>query len=155
MSKTHSDRPRVPSPLFKVFIKEAKAAFGFLIKDYHCFLVSTNIHPLECSLWYRNSTTGVQIEYEVGVLPTVFICKLKTRGSEVVWKETYPLRYLIGERCPNEKLEVFDPLTINPKVFRAVLSYYGRLLQQCGSDVLEGNFSIFPLLKRHSRRPLK
>ena len=138
-------KKRLTDP-FGSFTKSTREAFKFLLKPSYGFKEDqTIVHPPECDIRYRNATTGVTISYEWGGTPSVVLTKLD-RGARSVWDgEQVGLRFLVMERCPSV-INRFQPEYGNDP--DELLREYARILEQCGQDILSGNFKDFALLKK-------
>ena len=141
---------------FAVFKRSTDAAFGFL-HDYDFEKVSTSIHPPECEIKYQNDTTGVAITYEWGGVVWVHLSRLTRNGAEAVKEERYALDLLMLECLPNldiNRLQPSEDETPDAYVER-VLGEYATILKECGEAILNGDFRVFPKLKKHAAEVLR
>ena len=151
LGKKLSDDP------FAFFKKKAKDAFHFLRTDYDFKLVSTSVYPPECSIKYRNRTTGVNVTYEWKSALWVELVRFRQAGSQVVEAERYGLSLLMETRRPNRKHDQSNgpDREWSNQFLESLLSEYANFLSEYGRDVLTGDFSVFPVLKKlaaHYRR---
>jgi hypothetical protein len=131
---------------FGSFKQSTSEAFKFLMNPGYGFTEDeTIVHPPECNIRYRNATTGVTVSYEWGGSPSVVLTKLDRRGRSVWDGEQIGLKFLVMERCPTV-VNRFEPEYGNDP--DELLIEYARILEECGQDILGGNFKDFPKLKR-------
>lgn len=136
------------------FENDVAHAFAFLLAEYGMRRTAFNVHAIECSVAYGNDTTAVCVKYEVGARPWVELARLERINDRVVKRERYDLQYLLDERgttehqrSPNQQ---FDDgrLAMN-------LADLAGLLRTFASDVLSGDFSIFPRLRERAEENLR
>jgi hypothetical protein len=145
------------SDSFAFFKKAAEDAFRFLITDYDFKLVSTTVYPPECSIKYRNKTAGVNITYEWKSALWVELIRLRQEDSEVIEAERYGLSLLMETRRPdrNSNQARATGQEWSNEFLENLLREYANFLREYGSDVLTGDFTVFPVLKKlaaHYRR---
>ena len=131
---------------FAQFKQSTREAFAFLmLPDFGFTEDEVLTHPPECSIRYRNVPTGVTVSYEWGGLPSVVLTKLDRQGESPWNGERVGLKFLVMERCPYA-IDRFEH--VNEADLTELLQDYARLLQECGRDVLTGDFKVFPKLKQ-------
>jgi hypothetical protein len=138
---------------FQKFIEAVLEAFQFLIEDFAFELESIGDHAPECTVRFRNKTTGVEVTYDVPELPCVSVAQLNAKKS--AWGKQYGLIYLIEERCPSQNLIGFQAETLTLAQFKPILRHYAQVLKECGSDILKGDFSIFPKLEKRAQKRIR
>ena len=153
--KTNRSSART-SDLFAFFQQTTSDAFSFLGSDFGFKLISTSVHLPECAINYQNEKTGVTVCYEWESEIWVALSRLSRDEAEVFEVETYGLDVLIEERCPDHKVnkDLAEGNWTNDNLERIVREY-ASTLRQCGSDVLLGDFEIFPRLKQLTERRTK
>jgi hypothetical protein len=152
-------KERTPKPDHFVFFKQAVVAvFEALTRDYDFEHVSATVQMPECVVKYRNTTTGVNVTYELKSSISVDLIQLeRTSSGEVVEDRTYDLLLLMEIRQPDLDRKQFygaDKEWTNDYI-ETVLLKYVTFLKNHARDVLTGDFSIFPELKKlsaHYRR---
>lgn len=149
MPKHRKATDHTEAPLFKAWINASLAELQFLIDEYGFRLESTKATALECSIRFVNDTTGVNPAFEIGTMPTIYLSKLLP-GEPRKWGETYAIDYLIIVRCPDRQLGV-DPIGLSTGDLGSILKHYAMVLRDHARDILRGDFTCFPALKRVSR----
>lgn len=150
--KAKSQKGTKPKDPF-AFFKEATAeGFGFLTSDFDFELVSVIVRLPECAIKYQNETTGVIITYEWESIIWIDLARL-VRGPEGVSdSERYSLDSLILERCPTRNTSRHYSSTVdwsNDHIERT-LRAYANDLKECGREILQGDFGIFPALEQRT-----
>lgn len=131
---------------FGSFKQSTRETFKFLMKPSYDFTEDeTIVHPPECNIRYRNATTGVTVSYEWGGRPSVVLTKLDRRGKSVWDGEQVGLKFLVMERCPSVANRFQPEYDVDPD---ELLREYARILEECGQDILSGNFEDLPKLKK-------
>ena len=130
------------------FFKEASAvAFKFLAENYGFEERSTTVHPPECAIKYENRTTGVIVTYEFDGVVWVDLRRIENN-------ERYSLDVLLLACQPEQTIDEFyasDGESRNQYVSR-VLHRYADILNDCGRDILVGDFHLFPKLRMLSEQ---
>ena len=141
------------SDLFAFFQQTILDAFRYLGSDFAFELISTSVHLPECAIIYQNDKTGVTVSYEWESEVWVALSRLDRYEGEVVDVERYGLEVLIEERCPDCKVNknLAEGNWTNDNLERIVREY-ASTLRQCGSEVLLGDFEVFPRLKLLTER---
>ena len=128
-------------------------AFAYLLESFGFRYLSTNTHTPECWSTFHNETTAVTVHYEVGSEPWVELAELKREGNRVVERNRVALHFLVEERAPQE-VSLRGPGD-DDEGTRRVIYEKARQLQQYGSDILRGDFHVFPRLKEHAAENLR
>lgn len=135
------------------FFKQATAeAFKFLTTDFGFEYFATVEHPPDCVIKYRNKTTGISIRCEWKSMVCVSLVKLAQERAEVVEDRRYDLMLLMEIRRPEiDAHRFYGPYKewTNDHIEK-LLREYARFLTEDARDVLTGDFSIFPELKKLS-----
>jgi hypothetical protein len=128
-------------------------AFAYLVENFGFRYLSTSMHAPECWSTFHNETTSVTIHYEIGSQPWVEIAKLKREGDRIVEQNRAALEFLIQERAPGEVL--LTTSGHDEEGTRRVIYAKARQLREYGSDVLRGDFRVFPRLKELAEENLR
>jgi hypothetical protein len=119
--------------------------------------VATIEHIPEGIVKYQNETTGINVRYEWESLVSISLVKLEPTGSEITEGKRYDLLLLMEIREPAIDANKFsggDKEWTNAYIEER-LHEYTSFLKEGARDVLTGDFSIFPELKKlsaHYRR---
>jgi hypothetical protein len=154
---TRTKRRKSPTDPFAVFKQSTAAAFSFLVDDLGFKEVATRTHPPECEIKYQNNTTGVTVTYEWGGALWVDLTRLARKRDEVVEAEKYSLDVLMMECLPNRDINQFRRLDVEApdQHVNRVLLEYAQILKDCGADILNGDFQLFPKLRKHAEDVLR
>ena len=122
----------------KRFEQQVLATFGFLGSDYGFAHTSSLVAGgMQWQIKLRNDTTGVEVSFETGTGPWVMLSR---DGEE------YGLGYLVEERTGAavvaRRIDNIDDPALQP-----ALSRLAEQLQTYATDILRGDFSIFPKLR--------
>ncbi len=149
--KTRAKQRRTLKDPFAVFKHSTAEAFSFL-DSFDFETVSTTVQPPECEIKYRNYTTGVTITYEWGGVVWVDLSRLSRKGDETVEAERYGLDLLMLECLPDRDTDYLHPSRDEPpdQYAERVLREYAQILKDCAGDILNGDFRVFPKLKKHA-----
>ena len=132
----------------EAFRRECRAAFGFLVNE-HGFSErelprGSSVNAIQVQ--YQNVSTFVSIEgVSWGQGIDVRIGRLEPEPWEIY--RSYALEWLIGIRCPERSLIGADGFRLRSSQTHQ-LRHYAEALQECGRDVLAGDFSILPELHK-------
>lgn len=146
-------RPKISDDPFKAFKDAVSEAFSFLVANFEFQHISTNMNPPECEIKYRNKTTGVNIYYEWGGIPSVVLTRLKYTARGNTEADFVGLKFLAQERCAKKVFRTdyrFGEYTVED--IKEILYEYANLLEACGQDILKGDFQVFPQLKRLAQK---
>src|SRR5262245_14706576 len=139
---------------FSTFKTQVSEAFTFLIADFGFKLVKINVILPECEIAYWNETTSVTIIYEWQSVLSVDVGRLKHSPEGIKESESYSLGSLLLERCPDRNTSAYycAQEDWSDNHIKWILHSYASDLKSCGEDILAGNFSIFPALKRQTAK---
>ena len=133
------------------FFKQATAeTFKFLTTDFGFEYFAAVEHPPECVIKYRNETTGISVAYEWNSSVAVDLVKLERTPAEVFEGKGYDLLLLMEIRGPEIDRKEFYRVNkewTNDYIEKLLCEYASFLSEQAG-DVLTGDFSVFPELKK-------
>ncbi len=150
---SETESPRYSEhPTFQLFITTALEVFAFL-KDLGFSLDFYGDAVNECSVRFKNSTTGVEILYAMPNPPAVALTRLNDKGHFT--PDGYGLKFIILERCPEREIECDLPQSSPKTGFKQLLQAYAEILKEHAADVLEGDFTVFPQLEPHVRREMR
>jgi len=127
----------------RMYDDAVREAFRFLIEEFSFERVSSTLRTPEHRIIFENETTRVVISYEMGSAPWVELGKRTAPGER---GERYDLRFLLMKRVPYEVPDISERARHNEPV-RPTVQRLASLLRDNASDILTGNFSIFPRLR--------
>ncbi|SRR6266480_2289590 len=142
---------------FAFFKKATAVLFDFLITDFGFSYVDTVEHMPDCAIKYRNETVGITARYEWKSQVSIRLSRLKHTPSEVLEDKKYDLLLLMEIRRPEIDRHKFyggDKDWTNDYLEERLREYVS-FLKENARDVLEGDLSVFPELKKlsaHYRR---
>src|SRR5438477_3976686 len=140
--------------LLASFDASVRRGFDFLIIRFGFRHVGSSMHAPECSTVYENSTTRITVAFELGSGPWVELERKVSSFLNIGRRERYDLAFLLMERVPDETRT--DNITdLDDPELPKVLEGLGRQLEEYGSDVLRGDFSVFPRLRKRAEENLK
>ena len=132
--------------LFKDFIEATSEIFRDLEAEYGFEQLGVSIHPPECNVEYKNSTTLLSITHELGGLVWILVWKTDEAGK--IKSPYYDLGKLVKRVYP-ERAEGVDPPYVfgerNKKNLKENLAAYLDFLCREGRGILRGDFSMFML----------
>jgi hypothetical protein len=128
-------------------------AFAYLVENFGFRYLSTSMHAPECWSTFHNETTAVTVHYEIGSQPWVELAKLKRNGDRVVEQSRAALEFLVQERAP-EEVSLRTSGDDDEERRRAIYTK-ARQLREYGSDVLRGDFHVFPRLQELAAENLR
>jgi hypothetical protein len=127
-------------------------AFAYLVDSFGFHYVSTDIHAPECWSTFRNATTAVTVHFELGSSAWVELAELRRQGDNIVERNRSALEFLVKERAPREAaLRSND----SDEDVKRLIYEKARQLREYGSDVLRGDFHVFPRLRELAAEGLK
>jgi hypothetical protein len=143
-----------PIDYFATFKNAVSEAFAFLMADFGFKLVKINVILPECEIAYWNETTSVTIIYEWQSVLSVDVGRLKRSPEGIKKSESYSLDSLLLERCPDRNTSEYycSQKDWSEGHIKWALHSYASDLKACGEDILAGNFSIFPALKKQAAK---
>lgn len=139
-------------PTFHAFITSAIEAIR-LLELYGFQLHSYGDAKNECHVRFANPTTGLEFRFDMPKHPTASVARLKKGGR--FSRDHYGLRYLVEERCPGSDIAKIAGMSSSADGFRTLLDAYCKLLDEQAKDVLAGDFSVFPALKKRADAEFK
>lgn len=141
-----------------VFIKLCKKTFIFLEKDFGCKIIREEKVSVEAYVTYQNNTTAVLLTFSPrdggifldlirlvnGIIPDNIY-----EFSQNLTLNSFDLSNVLLIRDPEFEIErpSFDEL-FKEKVIKSVLNQKAYVLKTYASDILKGDFSIFPQLEK-------
>jgi hypothetical protein len=135
------------------FFDEARRVFHFLERE-HGFdppLTGTEVRGYTGWLIYRNPTTEVTVQYEIGSAPWVTIAPVKTQGEKRASTTPVSLELMIREAGKPEEVIARPPSQMSEEVLGVMLQEKANWLRRLAKDFLVGRFDTFPALQRKSR----
>ena len=116
--------------------------------------VASTEHMPDCVIEYQNETTGINVRYEWKSQMSINLVKLERTASEVTEGRKYDLLLLMQIRRPENDANKFygDDKEWTDDYLEERLREYASFLTEGARDVLTGDFSIFPELKKLSAK---
>ncbi len=119
-----------------------EAKFGFK-------KIETRFVDRTCTVKFRNTTTEILLNYELGNTPWLEISDANNPGN----KST--LGWLLVElgvdKAPKPE-QAFRPTTLSEGTLEPILQKMGQQVVDYGADILKGNFKIMPKLQARARK---
>lgn len=143
-------KTKKPNDAFAFFRQAVNEVFEPLFTEFGFQHVETLQYMSECILKYRNQTAGINILYEWESQVSISLVKLERTASEVTEASKGDFLFLLKIRQPSIDTNKFhggDKEWTNAYV-EQLLREYVTLLSENARDVLTGDFSIFPELKK-------
>lgn len=153
-------------PLKKLLSEE----FAFLITDYACRVTETNSHSLGYSVTYCNATTATKIQFEPreGYL-YILLYRLvngELEENPIVIEVDTPLNGfclddIVRLRSPKDAMLSINsygpnsPFSSKTHGFDRYVRRFAGNLKKYASEVLRGDFSIFPQVEKVVRRRIR
>lgn len=147
--KRKNQKLKDPFALFKQAVDEI---FEPLFTEFGFRHVETLEYMPECLIKYHNETTGLHLTYEWKSRMWVSLVKLQRLGKEVTEVAKFDFLFVLQIRQPeidNNDFHGGDKEWTTTFVEER-LRDYATLLRKSARDVLTGDFSIFPELKKLS-----
>ncbi len=132
-----------------VFERMVEKAFWGLEARFGFKKPETKFGSRSVTVSFKNATTEVTLNYEMGNMPWLEIADLQ--NPEV--KST--LGWLLVEKGLEQAPlpeQAFHPTPLNETHLEPVLQTMGRQLTDQGSDLLKGDFAIMPKLQERARK---
>ena len=150
-------RRQQESDPFSFFKQAVTDTFEPLVTDFAFKQVGVVEYMPECVINYRNDTTGVGVQYEWKSLVRVDLSKLERTTTEVEEGRSYDFLLLLELRRPEINAHEFygQDKDWSNEYIDALLRKYEQYLRESAQDVLSGDFSVFPDLRKlsaHYRR---
>ncbi len=136
------------------FEKQARHAFDFLVAGFGFSHSGSAIRPPECWTAYENSTTCIVIAFELGVGPRVEIQRKQPSLLGFGSRERYDLAFLLMERAAGEKYR-YEIADLDDPELPNALQALAHQLERFGKDILSGDFSVFPQLRKQAEENFK
>lgn len=147
IGKRKNKKLKDPFAFFKQAVDEV---FEPLFTEFGFQHVETLEYMPECLVKYHNKTTGLHLTYEWKSCIWVSVVRLKRIGKEVAEIAKFDLFFVLEIRQPeidSGKFHGSDKEWTTPFV-EELLREYALLLRKSANDILTGDFSIFPELKK-------
>ena len=131
---------------FETMINKAfwglEAKFGFKKTE-------TKFVGRTCTVQFRNATTDVLINYELGNTPWVEISDLHNpeNKSTLGW-----LLVELGVDKPPKPEQAFRPTTLSEGALEPTLQKMGEQLSDLGAGLLKGDFTAMPKLQARAKK---
>jgi hypothetical protein len=124
-------------------------AFWGLEAKYGFKKTGTSYVERTCTVQFKNATTEIILNYELGSTPWLEISDLHNAGN----KST--LGWLLVElgvdKAPTPE-QAFRPTTLTEGTLEPVLQKMGQQMLDYGADLLKGDFTMLPKLQARARK---
>src|SRR5882724_1401861 len=139
---------------FAFFKQAVTDIFESVLTEFGLKHVATVEDMPDCVIKYQNETTGVSVRYEWKSQVSVNLVELERTPTEVTEQKRYDLLLLMEIRRPEIDPHKFyrDDKNWTNNYIEELLRAYGSFLRDDARDVLTGDFSIFPELKKLSAK---
>jgi hypothetical protein len=130
------------------FEKIIDKTFWGLETKYGFKKTETTFQPRSCLVRYQNTTTELAVNYEIGRVPWLAIAditNLEEKQSTLEW-----LLVEQGIEEPPTPEAAFIPTKMEESKLEIVLQSKNQQLQEFGSDLLKGDFTILPKLQKRA-----
>ena len=145
------------------FLRACQERFKYLEFDFNCSVIAQEEDGYGSLITYKNATTGVRIGFEWGDR-RIFVQLVRLRNGEIP-----PYPFVITPDMTLDLFNLMDMVAVRDKsasgaCFNEVLADadIDLVLGDCAdkvrryaSDVLRGDFDIFPLLERRVKDRIK
>jgi hypothetical protein len=143
--------PKIEDDPFLFFKDTTLKKFEFLVRKFGFKVVQTITHVPECVIEYRNSTTILAVSYEWGSELWVTLEPTNQPPAVLEGAHRIGLDFLIAIRCPGLSVEKNRPAKEwTDELVESILSRYAAAMTECASDVLRGDFTVPPEVKRYT-----
>jgi hypothetical protein len=124
-------------------------AFWGLEAKYGFKKTETRFVDRTCTVQFKNATTEILLNYELGNTPWLEISDAHNAGnkSTLGWL----LVELGVEEAPKPE-QAFRPTTLSGGTLEPILQKMGQQVLDYGADLLKGNFAILPKLQARARK---
>ena len=124
-------------------------AFWGLEAKYGFKKTATNFVDRTCTVQFKNATTEILLNYELGNTPWLEISDLHNAGNKTTlgW-----LLVELGEDKAPKPEQAFHPTTLSEGTLEPVLQKMGQQLLDFGSDLLKGDFALLPKLQARAQK---
>jgi hypothetical protein len=132
-----------------VFEEMVDRAFWGLEAKYAFKKIETRYVDRTCTVRFRNATTEVLLNYEIGHMPWLDIFDLKNEESKSTlgW-----LLVELGKADAPKPDQAFQPAVLKNEALEPTLKKMGQQLLDYGGDLLKGDFAILPKLQARARK---
>jgi len=124
-------------------------AFWGLEAKYGFKKTGTSYVERTCTVQFKNATTEIILNYELGNTPWLEISDIHNAGN----KST--LGWLLVElgvdKAPTPE-QAFRPTTLTDGTLEPVLQKMGQQMLDYGADLMKGDFTILPKLQARARK---
>ena len=124
-------------------------AFWGLEAKYGFKKTTTSYVDRTCTVQFKNATTEVVLNYELGKTPWLEISDV--HNSENKTTLGWLLVELSVDKAPKPE-QAFRPTTLSEGTLAPVLQKMGQQVLDYGSDLLKGDFSILPKLQARAKK---
>ena len=133
-----------------IFFRQAvDRILGPLFREFGFQHVETLEFMPDCVVKYLNATTGINVRYEWESQVSISLVRLERKGSEVTEAAQYDLLFLMQLRQPEIDVnKFFGDKEWTDTYVEERLREYAIFLKESARDVLTGDFSVFPELKK-------
>ena len=147
MFKRKTKKPHDAFAFFRQAVNETLRPLFIELGFHH---VETLEYMPDCVLKYHNQTTGINVNYEWKSRLWIDLVKLERSGNEVTEASRFDLFFLLQIRQPAIDTKNFHggDKEWTTGYIEQLLREYATLLRENARDVLTGDFSIFPELKK-------
>jgi hypothetical protein len=124
-------------------------AFWGLEAKYGFKKTRTSYVKRTCTVQFKNATTEVLLNYELGNTPWLEISEIQNpkNKSTLGWL----LVELGVEEAPKPE-QAFHPTTLGEGTLDPSLQKMGQQLLEYGADLLQGDFTVFPKLQARAKK---
>jgi hypothetical protein len=124
-------------------------AFWSLEGKYGFKKTETRFVERSCTVRFRNTTTEVLLNYELGNTPWLEISDVHNPGnkSTLGW-----LLVELGVDKPPTPDQAFRPTTLGEGTLDLTLKKMGQQLSDYGEELLKGDFTVIPKLQARARK---
>ena len=128
--------------------------FAYLVTEFNFAIVKKSKKGEPLDLVYQNGTTAVSIMFdrwenrvyvEVNQVENGKLVKNPIFINENMRLHGYDLDDILAIRIPGYSVK--DVLSNYREVVQRI-EYYSKMLRQCASDILQGDFVLFPVLEK-------
>ena len=124
-------------------------AFGWLEGKYGFKKTETRFVDRSCTVRFRNATTEVLLNYEIGNTPWLEVSDVHNaeNKSTLGW-----LLVELGVEKPPTPDQAFRPTTLGEGMLEPTLKKLGQQLSDYGAELSKGDFTVIPKLQARARK---
>lgn len=124
-------------------------AFWGLEAKYGFKKTATSYVDRTCTVQFKNATTEILLNYELGNTPWLEISDAYNAGNKTTlgW-----LLVELGEDEAPKPEQAFRPTTLSEGMLEPILQKMGQQVLDFGGDLLKGDFTVFPKLQERARK---